>query len=78
VVVIPGDVGVEAAKPEPLEQMRLPEIADVVIDCAGLGPGGDRPDIAGQHHQKAEAAVDRQEFHHGTACADAVKQIDNS
>ena len=40
-----------------VEQMRLPEIADIVIDPAGLAPARHRPDIAGCD-QKAEQAVE--------------------
>ena len=33
-VVVTADVGVEAGKAEALKQMRLPEIAEIVIDAA--------------------------------------------
>ena len=40
-IVVEGDVGVDAAETEPLEQMRLPQIADIVIDPAGFAPARD-------------------------------------
>ena len=48
VIVIARDVGVEAVEAETLEQMRLPQIADVVIDSARFAPARNRPDVAGQ------------------------------
>ena len=41
VIVIEGDVGIDAAEAEPLEQMRLPKIADVVINAAVFAPARD-------------------------------------
>ncbi len=55
-IIVARDVGVEPAGSEFLEQMRLPEIADVVIHPAALVPARYRPDVARQHQQKAEAA----------------------
>ncbi|GLR88764.1 hypothetical protein GCM10007857_54770 [Bradyrhizobium iriomotense] len=37
---------------EALKQMRLPKIADVVVDAAALVPMRDQPDVAGQHGEK--------------------------
>ena len=41
---------------ESLEQMRLPQIADVVVDAAAFAPARDRPDVARQHQKATEAA----------------------
>jgi hypothetical protein len=62
-VVIAGDIRVETAEAEALEQMRLPQIADVVIDAAGLGPARHRPDLAREQQQAEQAANDLQRFH---------------
>ena len=56
VIVVEGDAGIDAAEAEPLEQMRLPQIADVVIDAAALAPARDVSDVARQHQQEAETA----------------------
>jgi hypothetical protein len=53
VVVVTGDVGVEAGKAEALKQMGLAQIADIIIDAARLGPSRHRPDVA-REHQKTE------------------------
>ena len=63
VVIVAFDVGIESIEAELLEQMRLPQIADVVIDPAALAPARDGPDVAGQHQQKAEAANGFEKFH---------------
>src|ERR1700742_4926716 len=62
-VVIPGNLRVQAAKPHPLEQMTLPQITDVVINAATFIPARHRPDVAGQHHKAYEAAGNLQITH---------------
>ena len=39
-IVVEGDVGVDATEAKSVEQMRLPQIADIVIDPAGFDPAG--------------------------------------
>src|SRR5947208_2485195 len=63
VIVIIGDVGIDSAEAEPVEQMRLPEIADVVINAAAFAPARHRRDIARQHREQAQAAEKPEEFH---------------
>ena len=63
VVVVENDVGIDAAKAVFLEQMRLPQIADVIIDAAAFAPARHRPDIARQHREQAEAAEEPENFH---------------
>jgi hypothetical protein len=62
-IVIEGYVGVDPAKAKSLEQMRLPEVADIIIDAAGLNPARYRPDIADQYDEEADCTEDLQEFH---------------
>ncbi|MGY4485943.1 hypothetical protein ACVWWR_005134 [Bradyrhizobium sp. LM3.2] len=54
-IVVAGEAGVEALREtEPLEKMRLPQVADVVIDAAVLIPSQHRPEMAGQHREKQD------------------------
>src|ERR1700749_2608276 len=62
-VVIPGKIRVQAAKPESLEQMSLPQITDVVVDAATFIPARHRPDVARQHQKAYEAAGNLQIMH---------------
>src|ERR1700733_5469962 len=62
-VVIPGKIRVQALKPKPLEQMSLPQIADVVVNAAAVIPARHRPYIAGQHRKTYEAAGNFQMMH---------------
>jgi hypothetical protein len=57
VIVVAGDVGVEARQPKSLEQMRLTQIAHVVKDAARFVPARHRPQIARQN-QRAKKAAD--------------------
>src|SRR3954463_4597115 len=45
-IVVAADIGIEPAQPEPLEQMSLPQIADIVIDPRSLGPMAHGPKVA--------------------------------
>jgi hypothetical protein len=35
--------------------MRLPQIAKIIVDAAGLGPTGDRRDVKGKNDEEDEA-----------------------
>ena len=54
---------IEAVEGEPLKQMRLPEIADVIEHAAGFAPMQHRPDIAGEQQQAQQGADGLQLFH---------------
>jgi hypothetical protein len=43
--------------------MRLPQIAEVVVDAPGFGPVGHRPNVAGQNQKTDEAANGLQILH---------------
>ena len=45
-----------------LEEMRLPQIAHVVIDAAAFAPARHRPDIARQHREQTDAAEEPENF----------------
>jgi hypothetical protein len=48
---------------ETLEQVRLPEIADVVVDAAALVPMRDQPHIVCQYQQKDDAEEYLEKLH---------------
>ena len=56
-VVVFGDVGVEAGQTEALKQVRLPEIAEIVIYAAALAPARDRENIAREYREKEEQPI---------------------
>src|ERR1700740_512456 len=62
-VVIPGKIRVQAAKPKSLEQMSLPQITAIVVDAAAFIPARHRPDVAGRHHKAYETAGNLQIMH---------------
>src|SRR5262245_49365283 len=62
-VVVLGDVGLEASEPEALEQMRLAQIADVVIDAAAFVPARDRQNIADENAKEEDADDDLCKLH---------------
>ena len=55
-IIVEGDVGVDAANAKSVEQMRLPQVADIVIDAAGFDPAGYRPDIADEDDEESDGA----------------------
>ncbi|MEH2602047.1 hypothetical protein V1277_001424 [Bradyrhizobium sp. AZCC 1588] len=55
-IVVACDVGIEPVQTVFLEQMRLPQIADVIIDTAAFAPARNGPDVASQHRQEANGA----------------------
>ena len=52
VIVIISKIRIQPMPSETLEQMRLPKIADVVVDATTLVPMRDQLDIAYQYQQK--------------------------
>src|SRR4051812_22735772 len=50
-IVVAADIGIEPAQPESLEQMSLPQIADIVIDSRSLGPMAHGPKVARKDDQ---------------------------
>jgi len=62
-IVVAGNVGIEAGQSEPLEQVGLPQVADVVEDAARLVPARHRPQIAGENQQAKQAADGFQGIH---------------
>lgn len=62
-IVIPGDIRVQAAKPEFLEQMSLPQIADIVVNAAAFAPVRYRPHIAGEDGEQCETTENLEIFH---------------
>jgi hypothetical protein len=63
-IVIAGDVRVQSDKSEFLEQMSLPQIADIVVNSAGFAPSRHRPNVAGEDDDESEPAKKFQQFHH--------------
>jgi hypothetical protein len=45
-VIVAIEIGINSAGPESLEQMGLPEVADIIVDAGSFGPGAHRPEIA--------------------------------
>jgi hypothetical protein len=55
-LVVLGYICVQAAKPEFLKKVGLPQIAEVIVDPAGFGPTRNRRDVEGKNDEKDEAA----------------------
>src|SRR5262245_35610962 len=75
VIVVEVNVGVDATKTKSVEQMRLPQVTDIVVDAAGFDPAGYRPNIAEQHDEEANRTKNFQEFHScpiAFPCADGL------
>jgi hypothetical protein len=62
-IVVPRDIRVQTVKPKSLEEMGLPQIADVVVNTAAFAPMGHRPNIAGKNGKEDETAKSLQIFH---------------
>src|SRR6266567_5597378 len=62
-IVVPDRVGVEPTSTEALEQMRLPEIADVVIHTARLAPARHCRNVAGKDREADQAEGEFYGFH---------------
>ncbi len=54
-VVVACVIGVEAGDAEALEQVRLAQVAEVVVDAAALAPVQHRPGVAGEDRQEGDA-----------------------
>ncbi len=63
-IVIAGHIRVQAIKVVFLEQMGLPQIADVVVNAPALAPARYRPNIAGENGEQSETAEYLPVFHH--------------
>jgi hypothetical protein len=64
VIVFKGDVRDQSGNSEFLEQMSLPQVADIVINPAGFAPIGHRPDVDGEDDDETEPAENFQKLHH--------------
>src|SRR5215217_508315 len=62
-IAIRRDIRVQALQSVALEEMRLPQVTDIIVDAANFVPAGDRPDIADENHQKSDAANSLPVFH---------------